>query len=142
MLFRSYLTRILHNLGEAFVGYQIADSGRVSLFHAVAYAISGLRSGSGSVALTNATASEICRWLSINLIIVGPDNSNVEIVMPGDKQNGFVLLYRSYENFYFPIISLEKKSCHLLYEHNNTLIQSILSGKPLSVADSSVADEK
>jgi len=140
-----HLTRVLHRLGEDFFGYKVTDAGRIGLPQAVLYSILGedrfLEVGLtflNKLGFSNKTPQELCNMLHLNLLIVGPDETQVQVIswvkneeVKNVDVNGmgkptpYVMLYRSYENSFYPIVSLEKRGCYLVYYHNNILLQKL-----------------
>lgn len=127
-----YLARILHRLGDDFFGYKIADPDIPKLGNAVLYSILGptehLKHGQKYFKyICQWTPQQICNQLKINILLIGPDEQQVQIINSDPNSQGYVMLYRSYEDWFYPIISLEDAiKPSLFYWHNNSILQKLV----------------
>jgi hypothetical protein len=130
-----YLTRCLHSLGDNYAGLKIEDSTQASLLNAISYAITGNKAVRIKEAdqLENKTAEEICQLLKINILMVLPHNVNRKIIYgtgTGTEASGdsppFAIIYRSLDNRYYPMITLEKRTNYLFCKERNKFLQLLL----------------
>jgi len=129
-----YIGRCLHRLGNNFFHYKIMDLKEPTFLNAVVYCITGgTKEKMISKHLDHQT---LCDQLEINVLVIGPDeqqistwlNQSSKIVnQPKNKDyKPFVILFRSYDDLYYPIITLEKKEHYVYYRHSNNILQQLL----------------
>ena len=120
----NHLTRCLHRLGDNFVGYKIADIRVPSLVNAVGYCIKGTDQ---MIKFGEMSAKEICQRLGINMLIIGPADEQRQVVSCSDSteasEKPYVILWRSYLNQFYPVVTLGRLENYLFYRKSNKLLQ-------------------
>lgn len=128
-----YFGRCLHRLGNNFNNFKIVDV-KIPLFvNSLIYAITGGKKQSmeGSTLLNN---QEYCNLLGVNVLMVGPDEQKYTRLISSSFRNSkyssedqpYVILFRSYENNYYPIVTLDEQDSYLFYPYNNSILQKLL----------------
>lgn len=131
-----YLGRVLHRLGPDFSEYKIIDSNQNNLLNTTLYGITGIDQ---QINLHTVQSSEnqfdgltdlnniqsVTKLLQINILIIGPevDMFQTNIIKYGEA---YVLIYHSYDNLYYPIISIVKNSNYLVFPKNNIILERYL----------------
>lgn len=145
----TYFGRCLHSLGNNFVDMKIVDIEHPNFFNAVIYSILG-HDKKDKITYKenneqeNMSYQEFCDKLNINVLVVGPDDmqyiiynvnqnnkaNNVDKANEEDKiknPQAYVILYRSYDDKYYPIISLDKMENYLFYRSNSMILKQLIS---------------
>lgn len=105
-----YLTRCLHALGPDFFVFRLIDTNKASMESAIIYAITG-RVMKKNITLTY---EDILNECCLNVLIVGPDKQRYTFIHHSEydpnsnKLEPFVILYKSYDNLYYPLECLNK----------------------------------
>jgi len=127
-----YLTRCLHQLGSNFMYYRLVDTNEASISSSIGYGLTGQKGKKAPKIKTN-DPQEICNLLSLNIMIIGPDESNLQIYYhpQNTKESNhepYVILYQSYESLYYPLESLnqEVKQNRIFYRQGNNILQQWL----------------
>jgi hypothetical protein len=123
-----HLVRCLHLLGDNFYGYRIQDIKYPRLVNAINYCIKGVDDGGAIVNGGVCKAQELADKLGINILVAGPTESQYTYYYgsdPSGNDNGllYAIVYHSYEDNYYPIISLAKNANYLFYKQNNSILQ-------------------
>lgn len=103
-----YLTRCLHAMGPDFFVFRLIDTNKASMESAIIYAITG-RMMKKNITLTY---EDILNECCLNALIVGPDKQRYTFIHHSEynpnKLEPFVILYKSYDNLYYPLECLNK----------------------------------
>lgn len=123
-----YLGRCLHRLGTNFQEVKIMDLMKPTFINAVIFCLLGgdhPKIGDNHI---ETDPQEICDLLGINVLVIGPDEEQYTIWMTENCQSPrpYVIIYHSYDDLYYPIISLEKRDGYIFYRKNNTILQQLL----------------
>lgn len=117
-----YLNRCLINLGETFMDYNIIQTKNGTIKEAIEHIlkINGNSDNSGN------SDKDILDKLSkkINILVIGPEKEQVHLYK-SIKSKLYILLYHSYEDLYFPIISLIEMEKYV-YNKKTLLVKELL----------------
>lgn len=120
----TYLGRRLHSLGNNFSEMKIVDLTVPEFDQAVIYCILGSDPARKyQIKLTN---QELLDQLGINVLIIGPDESQCKIMTCNNLSKSYVIIYRSFDNLYYPIISLEPRENYIFYRQNSNILKQWL----------------
>lgn len=125
----TYLGRRLHSLGSNFSEMKIMDLTVPRFDQAVIYCILG--SDPRSTDQPSLTNQELIDRLGINVLVVGPDESQYQILTSNLSYNQnlprpYVIIYRSFDDLYYPIVSLETRENYIFYRPDNSILQQWL----------------
>ena len=125
----NYLTRCLHRLGDSFKDYKIMDITYPDIINsAIMYCVLGRDPGRHSM---DTPVEEFTNLLGINVLVIGPDEEHYSLILKDDydsssRLEGFVIVYHSYDNLFYPIISLQNCQNYIYHAKSNMLLQEYL----------------
>lgn len=124
----TYLTRQIHQLGSIFNHYKLQDLQFPTLTNAIYYCINP---GQPLLPTTESTNSptELLQELKINAIIILSNAERRKIYQTTKlpTSNPYIIIYRSLENHYYPVISLTPATNHIYYPESNQLVAKLLA---------------
>ena len=125
-----YLGRCLHRLGANFQDMKIIDLKKPSFSYAVVYCLLGQEVENLDQEELNEETNpqEVCDLLGINVLEVGPEEEQYMIWMTEkcESPRPYIIIFHSYDDLYYPIISLEKKDDYVFYRKSNNILQQLL----------------
>jgi len=124
----TYFGRCLHSLGNNFQDVKIIDIKYPNFFNAVTYSITATDNIHNIKSIHS--YQEFCNLVGINVLIVGPDDQQWKFYTTRTDNNNnlkpYAILYHSYDDMYYPIISLDKAENYLFYRHNSMILKQLL----------------
>lgn len=125
-----YLGRCLHRLGANFQDMKIMDLKQPTFGHAVLYCLLGHDPDNNELKVDfgDRNNQEICDLLGINVLEIGPDELQYSywITENCKSPRPYVILFHSYDNLYYPIISLEQRDDYVFYRKSNNILEQFL----------------
>tara|TARA_R100001163_G_scaffold65729_1_gene64310 strand:- start:1637 stop:2266 length:630 start_codon:yes stop_codon:yes gene_type:complete len=136
-----YLDRLGYNLGEPFRDMKLVDIKNPTIFNAIKFSIIGKQLNDDDDVNINFNnydyVQDFCRKLSINVLIIGPDPNNYKTILRNNNEEikdyntePWVFLYHTMEDFYYPIITLERREHYIFYRQSNSTLQKLWLESP------------
>lgn len=133
-----YLTRCLHALGPEFFVFRLIDTNKATMESSIIYTITNKIC---KTTTTIPTYDVLLNECGLNALIVCPDKQNFTFIHHSEYEvdnplEPFVILYKSYDNLYYPLECLnkyekqsnnEKQTNSCIFYRDNIILQQYLS---------------
>lgn len=123
-----YLNRCLMNLGDIFMDYKIVKTKNGTILECLneIYKIDINKKYKNNIPEDDILLdNKLSKELDVNILLIGPEIEQIRLYK-SKKNKLYIIIYRSYEELYYPIISLIEKEHYVFCKENNQLIRDIL----------------